>query len=80
MGKIKDLATQIQENDNDDYMSYMIGITVEELHQLKYEIKGERIDFTRTLVFDINRCPKDIISKISNLEDDGSVTFAMCKI
>jgi hypothetical protein len=80
MGKIKDLATQIQENDNDDYMSYMIGITVEELHKLKFEIKGERIDFTRTLVFDINRCPKDIISKISNLEDDGSVTFAMCKI
>ena len=80
MGKIKDLATQIQENDNEDYMSYMIGISVEELHQLKYEIKGERIDFTRTLVFDINQCPKDIISKISNLEDDGSVTFAMCKI
>jgi hypothetical protein len=80
MGKIKDLAIQIQENDNDDYMSYMIGISVEELHQLKFEIKGERIDFTRTLIFDINRCPKDIISKISNLENDGSVTFAMCKI
>jgi hypothetical protein len=80
MGKIKDLATQIQENDNDDYMSYMIGISVEELHQLKFEIKGERIDFTRTLVFDINQCPKDIISKITNLENGGFVTFAMCKI
>jgi len=80
MGKIKDLATQIQENDNDDYMSYMIGISVEELHQLKYEIKGERIDFTRTLVFDINRCPKEIISKINNLENGDSVTFVMCKI
>jgi hypothetical protein len=80
MGKIKDLATQIEENDNDDYMSYMMGISVEELHQLKYEIKGERIDFTRTLVFDTNQCSKEIISKISNLKDDGSVTFAMCKI
>ena len=80
MGKIKDLATQIEENDKDDYMSYKMGISVEEFHQLKFEIKGERIDFTRTIVFDTKQCPSEILSKITNLKNGDSVTFEMCKI
>lgn len=80
MGKIKDLAIQIEENDNDEYMSYMLGISVEEFQQLKYEINGPRIDFTRTLVFDIKQCPSKILSKITNLKNGNSVTFEMCKI
>ena len=80
MGKIKDLAIQIEENDNDEYMSYMLGISVEEFQQLKYEINGPRIYFTRTLVFDIKQCPSEILSKITNLKNGDSVTFEMCKI
>jgi hypothetical protein len=80
MGKIKDLAIQIEENDNDEYMSYMLGISVEEFQQLKYEIIGPRIDFTRTLVFDIKQCPSEILSKIINLKNGNSVKFEMCKI
>ena len=80
MGKIKDLAIQIEENDNDEYMAYMLGITVEEFLKLTYLIKGDRIDFTRTLVFDITKSPQDILSKIKNLENTNTVTFDMCKL
>jgi hypothetical protein len=80
MGKIKDLAIQIEENDNDDYMAYMLGITVEEFQMLIYEIKGDRIDFMRTLAFDITKSPVEILSKIKNLKDGNSVTFDMCKL
>jgi hypothetical protein len=77
MGKIKDLAIQIEENDNDEYMAYMLGITVEELGKLSYIIIGHRIDFTRTLVFEISKCPSDILNKVKNLTNDNSVTYDM---
>jgi hypothetical protein len=80
MGNIKDLAIQIEENDNDDYMVNMLGITIEEFRMLSYVIKGERIDFMRTLVFDISKSPVEILSKIKNLKDGNTVTFDMCKL
>ena len=80
MGKIKDLAIQIQENDNEYYMAHMLEITVDEFQKLTYVIKGDRIDFTRTLVFDITKSPQDILSKIKNLENWNTVTFDMCKL
>lgn len=80
MGKIKDLAIQIEENDNDDYMAYMLDISVEEFQMLTYEIKGDRIDFIRTLVFDLTKSPVEILSKIKNLKDGNTVTFDMCKL
>ena len=80
MGKIKDLAIQIEENDNEYYMAQMLEITVEEFQKLTYMIKGDRIDFTRTLVFDITKSPQVILSKIKNLENGNTVTFDMCKL
>jgi hypothetical protein len=80
MGRIKDLAIQIEENDNEYYMAHMLGITLKEFQMLYYEIKGERIDFMRTLVFDISKSPVEILSKIHNLMDGNTVTFDMCKL
>lgn len=80
MGKIKDLANQIEENDNEYYMAHMLEIAVEEFQKLTYVIKGDRIDFTRTLVFDITKSPQDILSKIKNLENGNTVSFDMCKL
>ncbi len=79
MGRIKDLAIQIEENDNEYYMAHMLEITLEEFLKLAYVIKGGRIDFMRTLVFDIAKSPKEILSKIKNLENGNTVTFDMCR-
>lgn len=79
MGRIKDLAIQIEENDNEYYMAHMLEITLEEFLKLAYVIKGGRIDFMRTLVFDITKSPKEILSKIKNLENGNTVTFDMCR-
>jgi hypothetical protein len=58
----------------------MLEITVEEFNKLTFEIKGEHIDFMRTLVFDIEKSPKEILSKIKNLENGNRVTFDMCQL
>jgi hypothetical protein len=80
MGRMKELAIQIEENDNEYYMAHMLEISIEEFQMLSYEIKGERIDFMRTLLFDISKSPKEILSKIKNLENGNTVTFDMCKL
>ncbi len=77
---MKELAIQIEENDNEYYMAHMLEISIEEFQMLSYEIKGERIDFMRTLLFDISKSPKEILSKIKNLENGNTVTFDMCKL
>ena len=80
MGRMKALAEQIEENDNELYMATMIGITLDEFHMLTYEIQSPRIDFTRTLIFDTIKSPKEILSKIKDLENGHRVTFVMCQL
>lgn len=80
MGRMKALAEQIEENDNELYMATMLGITLDEFHMLTYEIQGQRIDFTRTLIFDTIKSQKEILGKIKDLENGNRVTFDMCKI
>jgi hypothetical protein len=61
-------------------MAYMLEITVEEFNKLSYEIVGPSIDFKRTLKFDTNKSPIEILNKIKNLENGDKVTFDMCKL
>jgi hypothetical protein len=75
MGKMKDLAIQIEENDYEDFMAFNLGITMEELKLLTYETYISGGGFTRTVVFDLEKCPKEIMAKIKNLEDGNKVNY-----
>jgi hypothetical protein len=77
MGKMKDLAIQIEENDCEDFMAFNLGITMEELKLLTYETYISGGGFTRTVVFDSEKCPKEIIAKIKNLEDGDKVNYLL---
>jgi hypothetical protein len=75
MGKMKDLAIQIEENDCEDFMAFNLGITMEVLKLLTYETYISGGGFTRTVVFDLEKCPKEIMAKIKNLEDGNKVNY-----
>ena len=75
MGKMKDLAIQIEENDCEDFMAFNLGITMEELKLLTYETYISGGGFTRTVVFDLEKCPKKIMAKIKNIEDGNKVNY-----
>jgi hypothetical protein len=77
MGKMKDLAIQIEENDCEDFMAFNLGIIMEELKLLTYETYISGGGFTRTVVFDIEKCPKEIMAKIKNLEDGNKVNYRL---
>ena len=55
MGKMKDLAIQIEENDCEEFMAFNLGITMEELKLLTYETYISGGGFTRTVVFDLEK-------------------------
>jgi|688.fasta_scaffold191825_2 hypothetical protein len=77
MGKMKDLAIQIEENDCEDFMAFNLGITMEELKLLNYETYISGGGFTRTVVFDLEKCPKEIMAKIKNLENGIKVNYSL---
>ena len=75
MGRMKNFALEIDENDSLEYMAMNLGISVEELKQLSYKsfIVGD--GFTRDVIFDLEKCPKDIIAKVKNLENGNKVNY-----
>jgi hypothetical protein len=75
MGKMKDLAIQIDENDCEDFMAFNLGITMEELKLLTYETYISGGGFTRIVVFDLEKCSNEIMAKIKNLEDGNKVNY-----
>ena len=77
MGKMKDLAIQIEENDCEDFMAFNLGITMEELKLLTYETYISGGGFTRTVVFDLEKCPNEIMAKIKNIEDGNKVNYSL---
>lgn len=75
MGRMKNFATEIEENDCDEFMALNLGITMEELKLLTYETYIFGGGFSRDVIFDLEKCPKDIIAKIKNLENGNKVNY-----
>jgi hypothetical protein len=50
---------------------------MEELKLLTYETYISGGGFTRTVVFDLEKCPNEIMAKIKNLEDGGKVNYLL---
>lgn len=75
MGRMKNFATEIEENDCDEFMALNLGITMEELNLLKYETYIFGGGLSRDVIFDLEKCPKEIIAKIKNLENGNKVNY-----
>jgi hypothetical protein len=75
MGRMKNFALEIDENDTLEYMAMNLGISVEELKQLSYKSLIVGDGFTRDVIFDLEKCPKDIMAKIKNLENGNKVNY-----
>jgi len=75
MGRMKNIALEIAENDCEEFMALNLGITLEELKHLTYETNIFVGGFSRDVVFDLEKCPKDIMAKIKNLENGNKVNY-----
>ncbi len=75
MGRMKNFALEIDENDTIEYMAMNLGISVEELKQLSYKSLIVGDGFTRDVIFDLEKCPKEIMAKIKNLENGNKVNY-----
>jgi hypothetical protein len=75
MGRMKNIALEIDENDCEEFMALNLGITLEELKLLTYETYILGGGFSREVIFDLEKCPKDIIAKIKNLENGNKVKY-----
>ncbi len=75
MGRMKNIALEIDENDCEEFMALNLGITLEELKLLTYETYILGGGFSREVIFDLEKCPKDIIAKIKNLENGNKVNY-----
>jgi hypothetical protein len=75
MGRMKNFALEIDENDTIDSMAFNVGISVEELKLLTYKAYTVGNGFTRDVIFDLEKCPKEIIAKIKNLENGNKVNY-----
>jgi hypothetical protein len=75
MGRMKNFALEIDENDTIEYMAMNLGISVEELKQLSYKSLIVGDGFTRDVIFDLEKCPKEIMAKINNLENGNKVNY-----
>ena len=75
MGSIKNLSIEIDENDTDETMAFNLGISVEELKLLTYKAYTVGNGFTRDVIFELEKCPKEIIAKIKNLENGNKVNY-----
>jgi hypothetical protein len=72
---MKNFAIEIDENDTDEYMAFNLGISLEELKLLTYKTETTDSRFTRDVIFDLEKCPKDIMAKIKNLENGNKVNY-----
>ena len=75
MGRMKNFALEIDENDTIEYMAMNLGISVEELKQLSYKSLIVGDGFTRDVIFDLEKCPKEIMAKVKNLENGNKVNY-----
>jgi hypothetical protein len=75
MGRMKNFAIEIDENDTDETMAFHLGISLEELKLLTYTTETTDSGFTRDVILDLEKCPKDIIAKIKNLENGNKVNY-----
>lgn len=72
---MKNFATEIEENDCKEFMAFNLGITLVELNLLNYETHILDGGFTRDVIFDLEKCPKEIIAKIKNLHNGNKVNY-----
>ncbi|MFD2784103.1 hypothetical protein [Hymenobacter rubripertinctus] len=79
MGHWKEVAMEMQEQESDRHLADLLGITYDELTELDYEIETDQsrdgLVYNYRIEFDIDNSPKDILSKIKNLEDGCRVYF-----
>lgn len=75
MGRMKNIALEIDENDCEEFMALNLGITLEELKLLTYETYIFGGGFSRDVIFDLEKCPKEIMAKIKNLENGNKVNY-----
>ncbi len=75
MGRMKNIALEIDENDCEVFMALNLGITLEELKLLTYQTYIFGGGFSRDVIFDLEKCPKDIMAKIKNLENGNKVNY-----
>lgn len=75
MGRMKNFATEIDENDTVENMVLHLGISLEELKLLSYKTETTDSGFARDVIFDLEKCPKEIIAKIKNLENSNKVNY-----
>jgi hypothetical protein len=54
MGRMKDFAIEIDENDTDETMAFHLGISIEELKLLTYKAYTVCNGFTRDVIFDLD--------------------------
>lgn len=75
MGRMKNLAIEIDENDTEETMAFQLGISLEELKLLTYKTQTSDGGFSRDVIFDLEKCPKNIIAKIKNIENGNKVSY-----
>lgn len=79
MGYWKEIAMEMQEQEDDRHLADLLGITYDELTELDYEIETDQskdgLIYNYRVKFDIDNSPKHILSKIKNLEDGCRVYF-----
>lgn len=77
MGRLKDLATEIEEKERNGYMEFKLGITDYELKKLTFKTHTIHSGFTKVVIFDIDKSPKEILAKIKNLENGDTITYSL---
>ena len=75
MGRMKTFAIEIDENDTEETMAFFLGISLEELKLLTYNSYTTDNGCTRDVIFDLKKCPKEIMAKIKNLENSNKVNY-----
>lgn len=63
MGRLKNLSTENEEKDNENFMALKLEISIEELHQQNYKSHTINSCFTRVVIIDTDKSPKEIIAK-----------------
>jgi len=74
---MNNLSQIIQEIEYDrELISKKIGITEDELNQLSYQtFSGSGGLFARSMIFNLKKSPKEILDKISGLENGNTVHY-----
>lgn len=77
MGRMKNIALEIEEKESNGFMEFKLGISTEDLGKLTYKTHTIDSGLTRVVVFDLEKSPKELLDKIKNLENGNSVTYSL---